>query len=134
MCIIRKNMSFEWEEKMQHKYLRFLLTMAFTLASILSACASVATIPTVLPTPTTNVTDTPQPTVTKTSTPTITPSPTVTPDLAATQQHEGFLTLMQKYHDAGQISTTEGEYVKLEDYEHSLANKLSYEWTETGVK
>ena len=123
-------MSFGWEETMQHKYLRFLLIIAFTLASILSACGSVAT---VLPTPTTNATDTPQPTVTKTSIPTITPSPTVTPNLAATQQYEDFLAIIQNYHDAGQISTTDGEYFKLDDYEHSLATKLSYEWTETGV-
>ena len=40
---------------------------------------------------------------------------------------------MQKYHDAGQISTTEGEYVQLEDYRNDLAYKLSYEWAETGV-
>ena len=105
--------------------------MALVFALFLSACGSAAAVPT--STSTSAVTDNPHPTTTKPSTPTITPSPTVTPDLAATQQYENFLTLVQKYRDAGQISTTEGEFVKLEDYEHAVANKLSYEWTETGI-
>ena len=106
-----------------------MLALAFTL--FLSACGSASSLP--ISTSTNAVTDTPQPTTTKPSTPTITPSPTITPDIAATQQYEHFLALVQKYYDAGQVSKTEGEYVKLDNYEHALANKLSYEWTETGV-
>jgi hypothetical protein len=116
---------------MKHKYDRFISMMALAFALFLSACGSAAAVPT--STSTNAVTSTPQPTVTKPSTPTITPSPTVTPDLAATQQYEDFFSLVQEYRDAGQISTTEGEYVELDDYQHELANKLSYEWTETGV-
>ena len=45
-----------------------------------------------------------------TATPTITPSPTTTPNLTATQQYDDFIALVQKLHDAGQISSTEGTY------------------------
>ena len=83
--------------------------------------------------PTRAATNTPETTATNTSLPTITPSPTVTPNLAATQRYEDFFSLVRKYYDVGQISTTEGEYVELEDYEHAVANKLSYEWSETGL-
>ena len=119
------------KRKMRHKYFCFLLMMALALTLFLSACGSATAVPT--STSTNAVTNTPQPTATKPSTLTITPSPTVTPDLAATQQYKDFFSLVQKYYDAGQVSTTEGEYVKLDNYEHALANKLSYEWTETGV-
>ncbi len=116
---------------MKHKYFYSGLMIISALILILSACGSAPSLPT--PIPTLEVTHTPEPTATNTSIPTGTPSPTLMPDLAATQQYEDFFALVQKYHDAGQISTTEGEYVKLEDYQHAVANKLSYEWTETGL-
>lgn len=100
-----------------------------SLSLFLSACGATPSLPTQTPA----ATHTLEPAATQTSIPTTTPSPTITPDLVATQQYENFLAMVQKYHDAGQISTNEGEFVELADYEHALANKLSYEWTETGV-
>lgn len=116
---------------MKHKYFHFVVNVAFALVLFLSACATAPSVPTVIPI--SAATDTPEPTALETSTPTITPSPTITPNLAATQQYEDFFSRVQKYYDAGKISTTQGEYVELADYEHVVANKLSYEWTETGV-
>jgi hypothetical protein len=40
---------------------------------------------------------------------------------------------VQKYYEAGQISTTEGQYVVLDDYQDELASKLAYAWAETGL-
>lgn len=116
---------------MKHKYFRSGLMIALALVLLLSACASAPSAPTA--TSTQAATNTPEPTATNTPTPTITPSPTVTPDLAATQQYEDFFSLVQKYFDAGQISTTEGEYMELDDYQDEVAVKLSYLWAETGI-
>lgn len=118
---------------MKHKYFRSVLMIAFVLVLSLSACGSALGIPTASQTPTRAATNTPEPTATITSTPTKTPKPTVTPNLAATQRVEDFSALVQKYYDAGQLSSTDGEYVELDDYQDQLANKLSYQWTETGV-
>jgi hypothetical protein len=116
---------------MKHKYFHFVVNVAFSFVLLLSACATAPSAPTVTSIPA--ATDTLEPTATETSTPTITPSPTITPNLASTQQYEDFFSLVQKYYDAGQISTTQGQYVELADYQHAVANKLSYEWTETGI-
>lgn len=116
---------------MNRKYFRSVLMIACVFVLNLSACTNAPSLPTA--TPTSAATNTPKPTATNTSIPTRTPSPTITPNLAATQQYEDFFSLVQKYYDAGQISTTEGKYVELEDYQHDIANKLSYEWAETGV-
>ncbi len=102
------------------------------LTLVLSACGAIA--PSL--TPTATVTNTPVPptfTPTITLTPTKTPTPTATPNLTATQQYNDFTALVQKIHDAGQITTTEGKYVELDDYQDQLASKLSYSWAETGV-
>lgn len=116
---------------MKHKYFHWAWRIAVSLLLFLSACGSTPEI--LVATSPGASTNTPEPTSTSTSPPTTTPSPTVTPDLAATQQYEDFLTRVQKYHEASQITTIEGEYLKLDDYEHAVANKLSYEWTETGL-
>ena len=79
------------------------------------------------------VTTTPEPTATSTPVPTITPSPTLTPDIAATQQYEEFFAVVQKIHAAGQISSTDGNYLELDDYSAEVATKLSYAYAETGV-
>lgn len=105
--------------------------MTVVLDWLLSACGT-ATVPPVA-TSTRAAATTPEPRVTDTALPSRTPSPTVTPDRIATQQYESFLALVQSYHHAGQIPTPEGEYVKLGDYERAVANKLSYEWSETGL-
>ena len=116
---------------MKYKCFRSGLTTVQALILFLAACGVLPATPTA--TSTSLSTDPPRPTATNTHIPSKTPSPTITPDIAATQQYEDFLALVQKYHAAGQVSTTAGEYVKLDNYEHALANKLSYEWTETGV-
>lgn len=116
---------------MKHIYFRSVLMIASALVLLLSACGSAPSVPTA--TPTRAATNTPEPTATLTSIPTRTPKPTITPNLAATQRVKEFSSLVQKYYEAGQISTTEGEYIELDDYQHELANKLSYQWTETGV-
>jgi len=107
--------------------------LMITLVLLLSACGGAPSVPTATPTIEATNTHEPTATATQTSVPTKTPSPTITPDVAATKQYEDFFALVQKYHDAGQTSTTEGEYVALDDYLKELAFKLSYDWTETGV-
>lgn len=114
---------------MKHIYSGLMIASALVL--FLSACGSAPSVPTT--TPTRAATNTPEPTATNTSIPTRTPSPTITPDLAATQQYEDFFSLVQKYHDAGHITTTDGKYRELDDYQDESALKLSYTWTETGV-
>jgi hypothetical protein len=97
----------------------------------LQACGSAQQMiqgtPTFIPTPSLTLTDT------LTLTPTITPSPTVTPNLTATRQYEDFMSLVQKVREAGQISTTEGSYQKLDDFSDELAMEYGYQWTSTGV-
>jgi hypothetical protein len=101
----------------------------------LQACGSIQQIIQGTPTFTPTVTLTPSLTATATSTmtPTITPSPTITPNLTATQQYENFVALVQKFHDAGQIITTRGDYQKLDDFSHELALTYGYQWTSTGL-
>jgi hypothetical protein len=110
-----------------------IVCMALTL--ILSACgASVpAATPTVMASVTNTATAAPTITPTVTFTPTRTPRPTATPNLAATQQYEDFFGVVQKIHNAGQISTTEGKYAQLSDFQDSVAGKLSYAWGDTGI-
>ena len=104
---------------MKNKYFHLVLMIAIVLVLFLSACTSAPSVPTA--TPTQAATNTPEPTATKTSTPTITPSPTATPNLTATQQYDDFIALVQKIHDAGQISSTDGTYHKLDDFSDQLA-------------
>ena len=118
---------------MKHLYFRPVFMIASVLVLLLSACGNALSLPIASQTPTRAAANTLEPTATLTSIPTRTPKPTITPNLAATQRVEEFSALVQKYFDAGQISTTEGEYIELDDYQHELANKLSYQWTETGV-
>ena len=118
---------------MNHKSFRSSLMIVAVFVLFLSACGSAPSVPTASPVPTKASTHTPEPTATITATPTRTPKPTATPNLAATQRVADFSALVQKYYDAGQLSSTDGEYVELADYQDQLANKLSYSWTETGV-
>jgi hypothetical protein len=124
------------ETAMKTKLSQSVLMICIALALVLSACGATApaATPTVPATVTNTATLTPTLTPTVTSTPTRTPKPTTTPNLAATQQYEDFFAVVEKIHDAGQISTTEGKYVALDDYQDEVANKLSYSWAATGVK
>lgn len=108
--------------------------LVFLLLSLtLSACgASAPVVP-----PTATMTNTPVPptfTPTITLTPTITPQPTATPNLAATQEYEDFVSFVQQVYDAGQITTLDGTYIKLDDYSDELASNYGYRWDPTGMK
>lgn len=77
----------------------------------------------------------PSPTFTATimPTPTKTPLPTITPNLTATQEYEDFFAFVQRIYEAGQISSTDGEYASLADYQDEVASKLSYSWENSDV-
>ena len=112
------------------------LFICMGLTIILSACSAIA--PAATPTATASATptntSTPTFTPTITLTPTKTPTPTVTPNLTATEQYEDFAALVQSIYDAGQISTTEGTYKKLDDFSDQLKMGYGYRWTPTGVR
>ena len=109
------------------------LFICLVLMLMLSACGTSA--PEAISTPPATVTSIVVPTFTATVTltPTKTPTPTATPNLAATQQYEDFFAVVQKIHEAGQIPSTDGRYLELDDYKDEVATKLSYEYGETGV-
>jgi len=113
------------------------LTMMMALALVLSACGASVPSPaftsTAPPQPSATQTLAPTFTPTVTLTPTRTPKPTATPNMTATQQYNDFFAVVQKIHDAGQISTTDGKYVELANYEDEVASKLSYSWGNTSV-
>jgi len=111
------------------------LFVCLPLSVILSACgagappASPTAIDTNTPVPTNTSTIVP----TVTLTPTKTSTPTATPNLAATQQYENFISLVHKSYEAGQITATEGDYQKLDDFSDELAMTYGYQWTPTGL-
>lgn len=120
---------------MRKSHLNWQLFVIILLGISLQACGSIQQMIQGTPTftPTITLTPSPIPTATPTLTPTLTPTATVTPNVLATQQHEAFLLLVQKYYDAGQISSMEGEYRKLDDFSDELAMGFGYRWTPTGV-
>jgi len=120
---------------MNSKSSQISLIVFSVLAISLSACGASAPVATstVLPSATSTVTTAPTFTPTVTFTPTRTPTPTATPNFAATQQYEDFFAVVQKIHEVGQISSTDGKYVQLDDYQAELAHKLSYDWEETSL-
>ncbi len=81
------------------------------------------------PTPATTATALP-PTLTPTATtpPTSTPSPTATPNLAATQKVEARQALLQKYLDAGYITSTAGKFEDLNEFHEEWAQLYWYRW------
>jgi hypothetical protein len=124
--------SFAKENPMKTALSRTVPLFCMILSLILSACAAGA--PAATPTPADTKTPFPPTfTPTATSTPTRTPKPTATPNLAATQQYENFVALVQRIYDAGQISTMDGTYNKLDDFSDELAMSYGYRWKPTGV-
>lgn len=104
------------------------------LAFLINGCApAVAIALTNTPPPPTSTVPPPTSTPTITLTPTKTPTPTATPNIVATQQYEDFIAMVQKIYDAGQISTLDGKYIKLDDYSDELAMSYGYRWIPTGV-
>lgn len=120
---------------MRKSHLTLKLLVITVLGVNLQACGSLQQMIQGTPTFTPTITLTPSltPSATSTLTPTITPSPTITPNLTATQQYEDFTALVQKFYDAGQIATTEGEYQKLDDFSDELAMTYGYQGTPTGL-
>jgi len=107
------------------------LFFGIMLSLMIAACGASAPMET--PTPTITRTLAPTFTPTVTLTPTNTPTPTATPNLTATQQYNDFMALVQTIHEAGQISTTEGTYHRLDDFSDQLAMSYGYRWSPTGV-
>jgi hypothetical protein len=126
---------FAKENPMNTNLAKSALITFMVLSLILSACGAraPAATPTLAASATSTATAAPTVTPTVTFTPTRTPKPTATPNLAATQRYDAFFSVVQKIHDAGQISTTDGKYKELDDYKDQVADKLSYSWAETGV-
>ena len=118
---------------MKTNLLSSVLIVCLALMMVLSACGTSAPVATSTLPATVTSTAAPTLTATVTATPTKTPKPTATPNLAATQQYDDFFAVVQKIHEAGQIPNTDGEYVKLDDYQDEVAIKLSYAWAETGI-
>src|SRR3972149_614429 len=111
------------------------LFVIIVLGINLQACGSIQQMIQGTPTPTPTITLTPSltPTAPSTLTPTKTPTPTATPNLTATQQYMDFISLAQKFHETGQVSTTEGSYQKLDDFSDELAMEYGYRWTPPGL-
>lgn len=96
----------------------------------MQACGSIQQMIQGTPTFTPTITLTPSPTftATSTSTPTKTPTLTVTPNLTATQQYQNFLSVVQKYYDAGILPSLNGKYQLMDDYSDSTTEVNSYHW------
>lgn len=112
------------------------LSVCLLLSILLSACGAAETpAPPAATATATTVPSTLTPTFTPTITltPTKTPTPTITPDIAATEQYNDFLAEVQEIYDAGQISTLDGEYIRLNDYSDELAMSYGYSWSPTDV-
>ena len=113
------------------KYRSFVFVLLILLVAMsMQACSSVQEMisgtPTSTPTITPTFTLTPSPT--STPIPTSTNTPTATPDIVATQEYEAFLPLIDEYYTAGKISSTDGDYYRLDDYSDSLADLEHYQW------
>jgi len=109
---------------------RTILSYLLVVVFVLSACQQQAAAePTAVPN-----TDTPAPTATNTTTPTNTPRPsptprpTQTPNLAATQKYEGYNAEIQKYFDLGYLSSTDGSFREIDDFEFEWAQLYWYRW------
>ena len=83
------------------------VSLALLLASTACAGATPAATPTSTPVP---------PTATATTPPTLTPRPTATPNLAATQQVQARLAVLQSYADAGYLKSTDGDFEEVLDF------------------
>jgi hypothetical protein len=114
---------------MQNRKFTPLLSFFLILVFVSLACSSTAAEPTVIPntnTPAATATDAATPT--KTPRPSPTPRPTKTPDLAATQKYEGFNAEAQEYFDLGYLSSADGEFTEIDDFETEWAQLYWYQW------
>lgn len=103
--------------KQPHQPLFILLALVLAI----SACSSMAqATPTPSVPPSTN-TALPSPTPTKTPKPTSTPRPSATPNVVATEMYDKVFSLVEQFSEEGLISSTNGRYKVLEDYESEMA-------------
>ncbi|MCI0553078.1 MAG: hypothetical protein L0287_19195 [Anaerolineae bacterium] len=104
----------------------FILFFISLLILVSSSCSTSVAEPTSTSTP--KVTATITLTPTNTPSPTATPRPTRTPNLTATQRAEEYNAEVQKYFDLGYLETTEGRFVKYNDFNEEWAQLRWYQW------
>ncbi len=119
-------------------YTFYSLAASFIVASLLlSSCVIPGVAPaatdTPIPTNTPAPTNTPEATATSTPKPTTTHTPTATPNLTATQQVEDFSAKIKEYYDAKYVSTTDGTYTPVKDFEKSWAQINWYQFYRIGL-
>ncbi len=108
---------------MQSKAQNLIVLLVLILLLIFPACSMSQP-----PTPT----NTPAPTATKAATPTYTPkpsrtpTPTLTPDIAATEHTAAQQAEVQKYFEAGYLTTTDGRLMEYDDFEAERAELTAY--------
>ena len=101
-----------------------LFTSILMIVSI--GCSTSVAEPTFTNTPRATSTSTLTPTQTPTAT--LTPRPTRTPNLTATQRSEEYNAEVQKYFDLGYLNTTEGRFIKYNDFNEEWAQLRWYQW------
>jgi hypothetical protein len=101
-----------------------LLFSMILIVSVLTSCSPAKP----APTPTATLVPPPTATATATKRPTSTPRPTATPNLAKTQAYNDLYDQLKVYKDAGNISTLDGEYATLEDFNENWAQMNWYQW------
>ncbi|MBK9928095.1 MAG: hypothetical protein IPP66_22725 [Anaerolineales bacterium] len=92
----------------------------------ISACSVLA--PAEAPTNTPAPTATVILTSTNTPRPSATPRPTRTPNFAATERYEAFKAETQKYYDLGYLSSTNGKFKEIDDFEEEWAQLNWFRW------
>src|SRR5688572_12644242 len=111
---------------MQPKKPSSLLLFTFLLMIVSIGCSTSVLEPTFTNTP--RATATSMLTPTQTPTATLTPRPTKTPNLAATQRSEELNDEVQEYYDMGILSTTDGNFLELDDFSIQWAQLGWYHW------
>ncbi len=111
---------------MQRKLPHPLLSFVFILIVVSLACSTAQ--PTTISTPQPTATPTKAATPTNTPRPSPTPRPTRTPNLAATQYAEELNAEVKAYYDKGYLTTTDGRFVVLDDFNYDWAQLGWYNW------
>lgn len=83
--------------------------------------------------PTKSSTSTPIPLPTQTTTPTVTPYPTATPNIADTQQAASNQATIQKYVDAGYLTSANGTFIPLTTSTFNMAQKDYFNFVDSGT-
>jgi len=102
------------------------VSFAFAIILVSLACATSLATPTSTPEPSLTPIDTATPT--NTPRPSPTPRPTQTPNLAVTQRVEELNAEVQAYYEKGYLSTTDGRFRELDDFNDEWAQLGWYNW------